>query len=68
MTCKECALWDIEAARDRLGRVRKTSYAPCLWKAEFAIPYSVTLWLKPKAGMTRGDRGEKCPCFQKREE
>lgn len=68
-SCRECKLWDIEAAKDSRGYVRKGRFARCMWKSKEQYPFSVNLTyvLRPVAGYTCAEDGHRCPCFQKRE-
>lgn len=69
MTCRDCALWDIDAARDKAGRVRKDRAARCKWISIEPWPDSVSspLYMRPKASYVSANCGALCPCFVKRE-
>ena len=66
--CRDCKLFDIEAAKDKAGRVRKANAVKCLWVSKEQYPISVSFWRDPRpmAGYVTSDRDQKCPCFQKR--
>lgn len=67
MSCRECELFNIEAAKDKAGRVRKANAVACLWKSTEPYPISVfRREVRPKAGFVTCDMGEGCPCFQER--
>lgn len=59
-TCKECKLWDIEAAKNKAGRTHKDSLARCLWVSTYIFPTSVPY---VRAGYTEAQDGEGCKCF-----
>lgn len=67
-TCKECKLFDIEAAKDKAGRVRSNWPVLCQWKSKEKYPFSVRgEWnTRPMAGYVTAKDGNGCPCFQKR--
>ena len=63
-TCRECNLWDIEAAKDKVGRIHKDSLARCLWVSTYIFPTSV---LTVRAGYMEAQDGEGCKFFVSRE-
>ena len=65
VTCRDCKLWDIEKARDSVGRIIRT--ARCLWKSKEQWPHSVN-HSRPTAGHMAKTDGQRCPCFQPRPE
>jgi hypothetical protein len=70
MTCRECKLFDIEAAKDKAGRVRKANAVKCLWESKEQYPISIRGYLsdqRPKAGYVTSVDGHRCKCFQKAE-
>lgn len=68
MNCKDCKLFDIEAVKDKAGRVRKSKYAKCLWISTEQYPISLSYdHVRPVARYVAASDGERCPCFQKRE-
>jgi hypothetical protein len=68
MKCKECKFWDIEAAKDKAGRVRKDKYALCLWVSQEIYPDSLSVYNRPRPSKHMGaEDGKTCPCFVKRE-
>lgn len=65
-TCRECKLFDLEACKDKAGRVRKTWAAKCLWK-----PRALPCWAAGRGVMSASaymqpDDGHGCQCFVKR--
>ena len=67
MTCKDCKLFDIEAAKDKAGRVQKQWAVRCLWVSTEQYPLSMHAFTsRPKTTHVTADYGDKCPCFQKR--
>jgi len=68
MTCRDCKLWDIDAARDKAGHVRKDRPAKCLWVSKEQYPESIGSWKnRPTAHNMYADYGKNCKCFHKRE-
>ena len=64
--CKSCGLWDRVSAQDKAGRVRKDSFALCLWKMKDPLPESIRDWGKPlylKGGFMPATCGTKCACW-----
>lgn len=67
MTCRDCKLFDIDAAKDKAGRVRKDRAVRCLWESREQYPVSIlAVHGRPKVGYVTSDMGNGCPCFQKR--
>jgi len=66
MTCRDCKLFDLDAVKDKAGRVRKNKAAKCLWVSKETYPSSVFYPQRVNAGHMTSDSGERCPCFQKR--
>jgi len=64
MTCRNCELWDIEKAKDKAGRVRRTRFVRCLWVPKEVWPQSVS----NPSYLMYADAGKHCPCFQQRKE
>lgn len=65
--CRNCKHWDIDAARDKAGRVHKDWGAQCLWPTP-PLPASNSLihsaiFLRPMLANSGAD----CPCFEERE-
>ena len=58
--CATCALFDLDATRDKAGRIRKDWAAKCLWVSAEVYPESVyryadrpqALYMKPRFGIT----------------
>ena len=69
-SCRECKLFDLEAIKDRAGRVRKSRSARCLWVSTETWPDSVMDHLnhRPTASFMRPDDGQRCKRFIKVEE
>jgi hypothetical protein len=66
MTCRDCKLFDLEAAKDKAGRVQSSRVVPCLWQYG-ALPISLRCHSMPHPGYVTAKDGHHCPCFQKRE-
>ncbi len=68
MKCRECALWDIESATDKAGRIRKAWGSKCKWVSKEVWPISVTLTfnLRPQTSFMRSEDGHGCQRFIKR--
>lgn len=62
-TCRDCALWDIDAAKDKAGVVRRNRAAICLWVSSENWPMSVRGFSRPAATHTTAEQGNGCPCF-----
>lgn len=61
--CRDCKLYDLDAALANAGRVPSNRIARCLWVPSEPLPDSrvlITILMSP-------DEGENCPCFIKRE-
>ena len=69
MPCRDCKLWDTEAAKDKAGRIRKDRAAKCLWISTEVWPVSVNerYSMRPTAGFMRSEDGYRCPRFIKRD-
>ena len=69
-SCRTCALWDRDAAKDKAGRIRNDRTARCLWASSEMRPISVAhhLYPLPKPGYTGAANGETCPCWRKWED
>lgn len=67
-SCKECRLWDIDAAKDRAGRVRSNLVALCLWESREVWPLSCNTVTnrRPQPGYMTAKDGHRCPRFIKR--
>ena len=63
--CRTCALWDIEAAKDKAGRVRKDRVARCMWALTVSLPVSLHGWLRHGTGprYMPSYAGEDCECW-----
>ncbi len=68
MQCRECKLFDIDAAKNKAGYIVRTRAVKCLWvsKEQYPISVSSALGHRPMTGFVRVDDGHRCPCFQKR--
>ena len=64
-TCRECKLFDIDAAKDKVGRVRKSRLAKCLWVSKEQYPNALYSFGRPTAGYTSSADGFGCKCFIK---
>lgn len=68
-SCRECALFNLNACRDKAGRVRRDWLGECRWRHRGVIPDSITSLARV---VRRGeqlmlpDEGQRCPCFIKR--
>jgi hypothetical protein len=70
MTCRDCKLYDLDATKDKAGRVLKNRPARCLWVSTEARPLSVYPWIdrRPIPSRMYPDDGHDCPLFCKRDE
>ena len=66
MKCRDCKLFNIEAAKNKAGRIMKAWAVQCFWKSKEAYPVSVADNYRPHASYVTADYGEGCQCFQKR--
>jgi hypothetical protein len=66
MTCRDCELFDLESAKDKRGRVRKTWPVRCFWTPTEQYPMSAGCANKPLLELVTSEDGKRCPCFQKR--
>ena len=72
-SCRTCALYDLDAVKDRAGRVRKNWVAKCGWETD-AIAESVHVTIVRSFGPGRTlhggymppDGGANCPCWKGR--
>lgn len=66
MKCRDCKLYDLEATKDKAGRVRRDRVARCLWESKEQWPLSVNLSLnsRPSPSYMLPDGGHGCQCFQ----
>lgn len=65
-TCRDCKLFDLEAAKDKAGRVLSNRMAECNWVPKEKYPASTVHPFRPVIGSVRPTDGNGCPCFQKR--
>lgn len=66
-TCRDCKLFDIEAAKDKAGRVQSQWYVRCLWESKEQYPVALRFGSsRPQAGRTNSNAGKGCKCFQNR--
>lgn len=66
-SCRECKLYDLDATKDKAGRVRKNRIARCLWVSTETLPDSVLAFnIRPTAGSMQPDDGKRCKRFIKR--
>ena len=67
--CRDCKLFDIEAATDGDGWVQIKLDVQCRWVSTESYPVSVTCRTekRPIPSRMRAYDGEMCPCFQKRD-
>jgi hypothetical protein len=66
MTCRNCKLYDLDATKDKAGRVRKDRIAECLWTNKRRFPVSLIAHPDWTLGPMRPDDGASCPCFVER--
>jgi len=65
-SCRDCKLYDLDAVKDRAGRVRRDRAAQCLWRPEsIVLPDSVKL-LAPVITKMQPDDGQRCKRFIKK--
>ena len=67
--CRSCALWNIDAAREKIGGLRNDQAARCGWKRTEAMPSSAdpAFNLPPFLFTMRADAGTDCPCWRERQ-
>jgi hypothetical protein len=67
--CRNCKLYDLDAVKDRAGRVRGDRFARCLWKSIEVWPESVSSWSKrPDPGLMPPNETHRCQRFIKRDD
>lgn len=65
--CESCALWDIDKARSKSGRVRSGSIAKCRWESTEIRPASVATYSSlTTGGWTNPHDGTDCLCWIER--
>ena len=65
--CRTCQLWDIDAARDKAGRVQKKAWVLCTWKSSEMWPDSIhPATHRAAPGRISGYHGEACLCWEER--
>ena len=63
-TCRECKLWDRQAAMDKAGRIRRDRTARCLWASNEVWPLSVdSRTIRPIPGSMGPLDGNRCQRF-----
>lgn len=65
-TCRDCALWDIDGAKDKAGRVRHHWGIRCMWESKEPWPMSAR-GSRPFVANMNASGGHGCPCFVQRE-
>lgn len=66
-SCKSCALWDIDSARDSAGRVRYGAIVKCGCKSTEIRPASVSSYIsRETGGWTSPHNGTDCLCYVER--
>lgn len=68
--CKTCAHWDIDAARDKAGKIRHNKQVSCFWPMP-VLPVAITpgrqaqirMWAE---GWTSASDGADCFCWEER--
>ena len=65
--CRDCAFYDLEAVKDRAGRVRSDRAAKCLWVSTEVVPISCGRHRLPETTWMEPNQGDGCPCFKPRE-
>lgn len=64
--CRDCKLFDLDACRDKAGRVMPNRVGRCLWSDKQAWPESVSSYQKkPSPGYMQPNFVHRCPCFVK---
>lgn len=56
--CRDCKLYDLDAVKDKAGRVRKDRVGRCLWESKEVLPLSIRGnpmklvggWMEPNDG------------------
>ena len=67
-SCRECVLFDLDACKDKAGRVLKERVGRCAWVSTEDYPSALSgFHHRPRAGYRQPNDGQGCPCFKKRE-
>jgi len=68
-SCRECKLYDLDATKDKVGRVLKSRVARCLWESTETWPDSVITSIngRPTVSKMQPDDGQRCKRFIKRD-
>jgi hypothetical protein len=65
--CRDCALYDLDAVKDKAGRVRSGWTAKCRWLSTEDYPLSaLSNGYRPVVGYMEPNQGDGCPCFIER--
>lgn len=68
-SCRTCALYDLDALRDRAGRIRaKGAVAKCGWESTETWPASIWRggFRRPTPAWMGADDGADCACWKPR--
>lgn len=69
MACRDCAYFNLEAAKDKAGRVLSNRHVSCRWVSTEPWPTSLSYGAhRPRGGFTSANGGVDCPAFKPREE
>lgn len=66
--CKDCTLYDLDAVKDKAGRIQKSWAGKCLWVSKEVWPVSVTYGTRVTAGHMEPTEMHQCQRFIKRED
>lgn len=68
-SCRDCALYDLDAVKGRTGRVQSHKVARCLWVSTEVYPASKSQWdRRPTTHWMQPNDGADCACFTPRTE
>jgi hypothetical protein len=70
VTCKTCKHYDLDAVKNKAGRIQPGWAGRCLWQFDYPMPLSITRsrWPAPRAGYMEPGEGEGCPTWGARDE
>ena len=66
MACRDCKFYDLEAIKNKAGRVMRDKVARCNWRSTEVWPSSVEGRFgnsRPSPTFMEPDDGANCPCF-----
>lgn len=68
--CRDCALYDLDAVKNKAGAIMSSRIAKCLWISKEQRPVSMWFYNRTdlqKSGYMKPNVDHNCPCFQKME-